>query len=98
MNKTLSTEQLQMLCNAAIQAAQEAGQWIEQFDRRNLQRVFKDAGTSEASQLVTEVDIGSEEIIRQRLQKISECLQSTCFRCKKSKIGKCRTFLDGSYV
>lgn len=60
-----------MLCNTAIQAAQEAGQWIERFDRHNLQRIFKDVGSSEASQLVTEVDIRSEEIIRQRLQEIS---------------------------
>ncbi|MFT6099942.1 MAG: 3'(2'), 5'-bisphosphate nucleotidase/myo-inositol-1(or 4)-monophosphatase [Arenicella sp.] len=74
MSQTLSKVQLQTLCNTAIQAAQEAGQWIEKFDRHNLQRLFKDAGSSEASQLVTEVDIGSEDIIRQRLQKISEPL------------------------
>jgi 3'(2'), 5'-bisphosphate nucleotidase/myo-inositol-1(or 4)-monophosphatase len=72
MNSTLSTEQLQMLCKIAIQAAQEAGQWIEKFDRNNLQRIFKDSGSSEASQLVTEVDFLSEEIIRQRLQIVSE--------------------------
>jgi len=65
---------LQMLCDTAINAAQEAGRWIENFDRDNLQRTFKDAGSSEASQLVTEVDIRSEEIIRQRLHKISESL------------------------
>jgi 3'(2'), 5'-bisphosphate nucleotidase/myo-inositol-1(or 4)-monophosphatase len=74
MSQTLSKEQLQTLCNTAIQAAQEAGQWIEKFDRHNLQRVFKDTGSSEASQIVTEADIRSEEIIRQRLQKISEPL------------------------
>lgn len=68
----LTKEQLQALCNTAIQAAQEAGQWIAKFDHRNLQRIFKDAGSSKASQLVTEVDIRSEEIIRQRLQKTSE--------------------------
>lgn len=70
----LSNEQLKMLCETAIQAAQEAGQWIERFDRDNLQRQFKNAGSSKASQIVTEVDIGSEEIIRKRLQKISEPL------------------------
>lgn len=70
----LSKEQLQMLCHTAIQAAKEAGQWIEKFDRHNLRRIFKDAGSSKASQLVTEVDIRSEEIIRQCLQKISEPL------------------------
>lgn len=74
MSSKLSTQQLQALCDKAIQAAQEAGQWIEKFDRNNLHRMFKDAGSSEASQLVTEVDVGSEEIIRQRLQKISKPL------------------------
>jgi len=74
MNSTFSLEQLQTLCKIAIQAAQEAGQWIEEFDRRSLQRKFKDTGSSEASQLVTAVDIGSEEIIRQHLRKISEPL------------------------
>jgi len=74
MSPTLSLEQRQALCNTAIQAAQEAGQWIEKFDRHSLTRIYKDAGSSEASQLVTEVDIRSEEIIRQRLQKISEPL------------------------
>lgn len=71
MSQTLSKEQLQTLCSAAMQAAQEAGQWIEKFDRKNLRQSFKDAGSSKASQLVTEVDLGSEEIIRQHLQNIS---------------------------
>ncbi len=74
MKPMLSSEQLQLLCNAAIQAAREAGQWIEDFDRNNLRQRFKDAGSSRASQLVTEVDIGSEEIIRQHLRNISEPL------------------------
>jgi len=74
MSQGLSKVQLHTLCNTAIQAAQKAGQWIEQCDRQNLQRIFKNAGNSEASQLVTEVDIRSEEIIRQQLQNISEPL------------------------
>ena len=74
MNSALSLEQRRMLCNVAIQAAKEAGQWVEQFNAHKLQRVFKDTGSSEASQLVTEVDIRSEEIIRQRLHKESEAL------------------------
>jgi len=74
MSQGLSKVQLQTLCKTAIQAAQKAGQWIEQFDRQNLQRTFKNAGNSEASQIVTEVDIRSEEIIRQQLQNISEPL------------------------
>jgi len=70
----LSLEQLKTLCNTAIKAAQDAGQWVEEFDRHNLQPTFKDTGSSKASQLVTEVDIRSEEIIRQQLQKSSESL------------------------
>ena len=70
MSQTLSKEQLKTLCNAAIQAAQEAGRWIEKFDRNNLKYDFKNAGSSEASQLVTEVDIASEQIIRSHLQNI----------------------------
>jgi len=71
MSQTLSKEQLQTLCSAAKQAAQVAGQWIEKFDRDNLQRRFKSAGSSDASKLVTEVDFASEKIIRQHLQNIS---------------------------
>jgi 3'(2'), 5'-bisphosphate nucleotidase/myo-inositol-1(or 4)-monophosphatase len=74
MNTTLSNEQLQTLCDIAIHAVKEAGQWIETYDRYSLQRNFKDAGSSEASQLVTEVDLRSEEIIRRHLEKVLEPL------------------------
>jgi len=74
MSQMLSTEQLQKLCKTVVQAVQEAGQWIEKFDRHNLQKTFKDSGSSVASQLVTEVDLRSEEIIRERLKTISEPL------------------------
>ena len=70
----LSTEQLKMLCDVAIQAVQEAGQWIEEYDRHDLLRIFKDAGSSDASQIVTEVDIGSERIIREHLEAASDSL------------------------
>lgn len=104
MNARLSLEQLQMLCNTAIQAAQEAGQWIEKFDRRNLQRLFKDVGSSDASQLVTEVDVRSEEIIRQRLQKISERLniafvgeESSLSNSSLSNLGNASERFEKSY-
>lgn len=74
LNWPLSETQLLMLCDTAIHAAQEAGQWIESIDRDNIQRVFKDAGNSAASQLVTDVDIRSEEIIRRRLNQIPAVL------------------------
>ena len=63
---------LQKLCDAAIEAALEAGQFIQSTDRNQLQRQFKEAGSSAASQIVTEVDVRSEAIIRQCLQAISE--------------------------
>ena len=63
---------LQQLCDAASQAALEAGRFIQSTDRNTLQRHFKDAGSSAASQLVTEVDVRSEAIIRQCLQPSSE--------------------------
>ena len=71
MQSTLSPIQLQGLRHIAIEAAQEAGQWIEQVDRTKLSREFKDAGSTDASQLVTQVDIASEEIIRNRLPSVS---------------------------
>ena len=63
---------LPQLCDVAIQAARQAGQFVQSTDRSTLQRQFKDAGTSAASQLVTEVDVRSEAIIRQCLQAASE--------------------------
>ena len=72
MNRVLSKDQLQSLCDVAIQAAKAAGQWIESVDRENLQHLFKNSGSSEASQIVTEVDIRSEEIIRQHLSEVSQ--------------------------
>ena len=62
---------LPQLCDAAIKAALEAGEFIQSTDRTTLQRHFKDAGSSAASQIVTEVDVRSEVIIRQCLQAAS---------------------------
>jgi 3'(2'), 5'-bisphosphate nucleotidase/myo-inositol-1(or 4)-monophosphatase len=63
---------LQRLCDTAIQAAREAGQFVQSIDRSRLQRHFKGSGSSAASQLVTDVDVRSEAIIRQCLQASSE--------------------------
>lgn len=72
MSESLLVEQLQQLCDKAIQAAQEAGQFIQSVDRNAVQRKFKEAGSSEASQIVTEVDVRSEAIIRENLREISQ--------------------------
>lgn len=69
---TETTLPLQQLCDVAIDAAREAGVFVQSIDRTGLQRHFKDAGSSAASQVVTEVDVRSEAIIRQRLQPASE--------------------------
>lgn len=63
---------LHELCDAASHAAREAGQYIQSVDREKLQRRFKATGDSAASQVVTEVDIRSEAIIRECLQAFSE--------------------------
>jgi len=63
---------IQLLCDVATKAALEAGQLIQGTDRSTLQRRFKGAGSSAASQLVTELDIRSEAIIRHHLQAMSE--------------------------
>ena len=62
---------LHALCDVAMEAAREAGRFIHRTDREKLQRKVKHAGSSAASRIVTEVDIRSEEIIRQ-------CLQASC--------------------
>lgn len=54
-----------------MQAAREAGAFIQRVDRTTLQRSFKEGGHSAASEIVTEVDVRSEAIIRERLEAAS---------------------------
>jgi len=65
----MSTDRLPLgaLCDAAIRAAREAGALIQGVDRKTLQRRFKEGGRSAASQIVTDVDLRSEALIRERL-------------------------------
>lgn len=63
----LATDILQQLCSLAIQAAQEAGQFIMAYNRTQLQVSEKSSGVSLASKVVTEVDAGSQEIILKRV-------------------------------
>lgn len=63
---------LRVLCDTAVAAAIDAGRYVQSVDRSAVQEQFKDAGTSKASQVVTEVDVRSEAIIRERLQPFSE--------------------------
>ncbi|MFY0686219.1 MAG: inositol monophosphatase [Cyclobacteriaceae bacterium] len=64
----LDQHNLAHLCEVAVGAAQEAGKHIQlQFDKAH-QRMQKQAGSSEASQIVTEVDLRAQEIILSHLQ------------------------------
>lgn len=59
----LTTEQLQHLADAACRAATEAGALIASYRDRDVEVREKDAGSGLASQVVTEVDERSEELI-----------------------------------
>ncbi len=59
----LTTENLQELSMIAITAAKKAGEFISNYPRKQISVLSKDAGENLASQVVTEVDIRSQEII-----------------------------------
>ena len=77
---TLSKEDLKELCKVAIDAARKAGNYISSYNREEINIQLKNmtdntgpcGGTSIASQVVTEVDINSQEIILQILNPTSE--------------------------
>ena len=64
----LTTEQLNQLSLLAIQAAEQAGDYIRQFDRALLTTHFKAAGSSQSAQVVTDVDFACQDIILTVLQ------------------------------
>jgi len=65
----LTSENLKELCDTAINAAREAGQYIQsQFDKHYTTQ-SKIGGDSLASQVVTEVDLKAQEIILSYLEK-----------------------------
>ncbi len=64
----LTTDTLNQLSLLAIKAAEQAGDYIRGFDRSLLKTHFKDAGSSKSSQVVTEVDLTSQDIILNILQ------------------------------
>lgn len=67
----LTPEQLNSLCQTAISAAQKAGQLISDYTGRKIRIENKTAGSSLASQVVTEVDLLSQ-------QCILEIIEPTC--------------------
>lgn len=59
----LSSQQIQSLSSLAIKAAISAGKYISEKSKDQLSIQSKNAGTSLASQVLTEVDLASEGII-----------------------------------
>ena len=68
----LTAEQLNQLSLLAIQAAEQAGDYIRQFDRALLTTHFKAAGSSQSAQVVTDVDFACQDIILSILQPTCE--------------------------
>ncbi|MEL0630522.1 3'(2'),5'-bisphosphate nucleotidase CysQ family protein [Psychromonas aquatilis] len=68
----LTTTDLNILSQQALEAVQQAGEYIRGFDRGLLKTHFKAAGSSQSSQVVTQVDFACQEIILARLQSSVE--------------------------
>lgn len=59
----LTDTHLQALCSIAIEAAEKAGTLIYSYHNTSVEVNTKDGGDSRASQVVTEVDLKSQELI-----------------------------------
>ena len=68
----LSADDLAYLSDCAITAARQAGQQIQMYAARSVAVQHKEGGDSYASQVVTEVDLLSEEIIVNTLRPSCE--------------------------
>lgn len=79
---------LKQLCDVAIEAARAAGRLIQSTDRNTLQQHFKAAGSSAASQIVTELDLRSEALIRQHLEPSCEEWNITFVGEESSQTGR----------
>ncbi|GAA5213627.1 3'(2'),5'-bisphosphate nucleotidase CysQ [Corallincola platygyrae] len=64
----LSQTQLEALLTLASDAAKQAGNYIASFDRSAIEVSHKTAGDSAASQVVTQVDLACEALIKEALQ------------------------------
>jgi fructose-1,6-bisphosphatase/inositol monophosphatase family enzyme len=65
----LNANELDSLTELAIEAATKAGAYIQGFSGDDVTRIAKDAGDTEATQVVTEVDFKSQEIILETLEQ-----------------------------
>lgn len=68
----LESENIVELLKRAIKAAKKAGSYIHSYDRSKLEVVHKDGNLSEASQVVTEVDLHCQELILDILKESIE--------------------------
>jgi 3'(2'), 5'-bisphosphate nucleotidase/myo-inositol-1(or 4)-monophosphatase len=68
----LNKSDLLALCDIAIKAAKQAGMMIQQYAGREFAIKDKVAGSSPASQIVTEVDWKSQEMILEYIQPTCE--------------------------
>jgi len=68
----LENSDLTILTNIAIQAAQKAGERISEQAGKQIAVQYKTGGTSLASQVVTEIDGLSQEIILQTLKPLTD--------------------------
>lgn len=63
----LSPDNLLVLSEVAIKAAKNAGQLITEYSKKNVEVNHKDVGNNLESQVVTEVDLKSQEIVMEHV-------------------------------
>ena len=100
----LSSTDIDALCKLAIEAAKSAGALISSYQNKSIEVLKKNTGDSYASQVVTEVDFKSQELILNILKPsihqfdlaiLSEEIQDTKNRLKKNYFW-CIDPLDGT--
>lgn len=69
---TLIKRDLELLKNISIEAAKEAGKIILKYKNRDFKIFKKDAGSSAASMVLTEVDLLAQNIILKKLKPVIE--------------------------
>ncbi|MGQ8335680.1 3'(2'),5'-bisphosphate nucleotidase CysQ family protein [Sunxiuqinia sp. A32] len=67
----LTDQDLTIICNHAIQAAEKAGQFIAEYSKHDVEVKNKVGDDTLASQVVTEVDVKSQGIILEELNAVS---------------------------
>ncbi len=68
-NSPFSDQELSILTSLAVKAAKSAGQYQRSVDRGAIKSSLKETGHSLASQIVTQIDLQSESIIKETLSK-----------------------------